>query len=183
VFDYNSTNSDVLGWLIARLSGMSYEKFIQQNIWAKLGAEHDAYMNVDRACMGIGTGGFNCTLRDAARFGIMVKNRGEYNGQQVIPDSWIDEITNLSDKDKQKMAANTKYAENGWMAYKNMWWVLDDENPEFAAVGVHGQVVYVNIKADVVITLFGSRPEASSAGYKPFISKILACRKIAEELK
>ena len=48
-FDYNSSNADVLGWLIARLSGQPFQDFIQQNIWAKLGAEHDATIAVDRA--------------------------------------------------------------------------------------------------------------------------------------
>ena len=54
-FDYNSTNTDVLGWLIARLSGMPLHRFMRQHIWAKLGTEHDAFIAADRAYMAVAT--------------------------------------------------------------------------------------------------------------------------------
>ncbi len=63
---------------------MAYDRFVRENIWSKLGAEHDAYITVDRAYMAIATGGFNTTLRDAARFGRMILNRGEFNGRQIV---------------------------------------------------------------------------------------------------
>ena len=81
-FDYNSANADVLGWLIARLSGQPFQDYIEDNIWSKIGAEHDAYILVDRAYMPAVTGGMNSTARDALRFGMMVRDRGEYNGQR-----------------------------------------------------------------------------------------------------
>ena len=87
-FDYNSTNADVLGWLIARISGQPLQDFIQHNLWARLGAEHDALLAVDRALVPVATGGMNTTLRDAARFGMMIRDRGEFAGEQVIPAQW-----------------------------------------------------------------------------------------------
>ncbi|NPD48133.1 serine hydrolase [Lentimicrobium sp. S6] len=183
VFDYNSANSDLLGWLISRISGMSYDQFIQQNIWAKLGTDHDAYIAVDRAYMGIATGGFNSTLRDAAHFGSMILNRGNFNGQQIVSAAWVDATINLTAKDKAKMNNNTRYAGSQWIAYKNMWWVLDEQKGEYAAVGIHGQVIYINRKAGIVIAFFSSQPVASAAGNSVFWSKILACQKIASEIK
>jgi CubicO group peptidase (beta-lactamase class C family) len=183
VFDYNSANADVLGWLIARISGMPYDRFIQKHIWSKLGAEHDAFIAVDRAYMPVATGGFNSTLRDAARFGRMILNRGKINGQQIISADWIDATINLSSQDKTKMKANVKYKDSSWLAYKNMWWVLDEQKGEYAAVGIHGQVIYINRDANIVITFFSSQPVASAAGYNPFWSKILASQKIAMKLK
>lgn len=183
VFDYNSANSDLLGWLIARISGMPYERFLQKYIWSKLGAEHDAYVTVDRAYMGISTGGFNCTLRDAARFGSMILNRGKFNGQQIVSPEWVDASIKLSSKDKAKMKNNEKYVDSSWLAYKNMWWVLDDDKGEYAAVGIHGQVIYINRNSNIVISFFSSQPVASAAEATSFWSKLFACRKIAEELK
>jgi len=84
-FDYNSSNADVLGWLIARISGEPFQDYVQRTIWARLGAEHDAFIAVDRAYMPVATGGMNTTLRDAARFGMMIRDRGEFGGQQVVP--------------------------------------------------------------------------------------------------
>lgn len=183
VFDYSSPNSDLLGWMIARISGMPYEKFVQKHIWSKLGTEHDASILADRAYMAISTGGFNSTLRDAARFGSMILNRGNYNGSQIVSAEWVDEPLKLTDKDKQKMIDNGKYEENAWIAYKNMWWIIDENKGEYAAVGVHGQVIYINRQANLVVSYFSSQPDASAANYKPFMSKIKACQKIANELE
>lgn len=183
VFDYNSANSDVLGWVIARVSGMPYTDFIWQNVWSRLGAEHDAYIAVDRALQGVATGGFNSTLRDAARFGAMILNRGEWNGQQIVPAEWVDASLRLNDKDKAKMAADEKYKGTPYVAYKNMWWVFDEAKGEYAAIGVHGQVIYINRDADVVIAMFSSQPQASAAGNIPFWNKMNAVRAIAAALK
>ena len=124
-FDYNSANADVLGWLIARLSGQPFQDYIEDNIWSKIGAEHDAYILVDRAYMPAVTGGMNSTARDALRFGMMVRDRGEYNGQRIIPASWIDATLDVSDRLLANMQANTKYQNESWSAYHNMWWILD----------------------------------------------------------
>jgi CubicO group peptidase (beta-lactamase class C family) len=180
VFDYNSANADVIGWLVARISGLSLNEFIAQNIWSKLAVEHDAAIAVDRAYMPVATGGMNTTARDAARFGQMILNDGVYNGKQVIPSAWVKAITELSDKDKSKMIANNKYKNEAWQAYKNMWWLLDAEQGEFAAVGVYGQVIYINKAENVVISFFSSQAKASSANNQQFRDKLMAIRQLAK---
>lgn len=182
-FDYNSSNADVAGWLVARVSGMPLSDFIQQNIWSKIGTEHDALIAIDRAYMPVATAGMSTTLRDAARFGQMILNRGEVNGEQVIPAKWVDQSLNISEKDKQKMKTNPIYKDNSWTAYKNMWWILDAEQGEYAAVGIYGQVIYINRSADVVIAYFSSDETASASRNLKFQSKLFAAQKIAQELK
>ncbi len=182
-FDYNSANADLAGWLISRVSGMPYHQFIQQHIWSKLGAENDAFIAADRALMAVATGGMNTTARDAARFGRMILNRGQVNGKQIVPTDWVDASLAISDKDKRKMKANSKYQDNSWIAYKNMWWIIDETQGEYAAVGVHGQVIYINRAADVVIAYFSSQPTASAARNPQFQSKLFAARAIARHLQ
>lgn len=181
-FDYNSSNADVLGWLIARISGQSFQDYIQQNIWAKLGAEHDATIVVDRAYMPVVTGGMNSTLRDAVRFGMMIRDRGVFDGEQVIPAAWIDESLNINDKLRANMSNNPKYSEEPWLAYHNMWWILDAEAGEYCAVGIHGQVIYINRKANTSMAWFSSQPGASAAGNKAFRAKLNAARALAGSL-
>ena len=181
-FDYNSSNADVLGWLIARLSGQPFQDFIQQNIWAKLGAEHDAIIAVDRAYMPAVTGGMNSTLRDAARFGMMIRDSGKFNGQQIIPRKWVEATLDVSDQLKANMAANSNYQEETWSAYHNMWWILDESIGEFAAVGIHGQVIYINRKADTVMAWFSSQPVAGAARNESFRAKLKAAREMAAGL-
>ena len=181
-FDYNSSNADVLGWLIARISGLPFQDYVQRHIWAKLGAEHDAYIAVDRAYMPAVTGGMNSTLRDALRFGIMIKDRGMFNGQKVIPASWIDQTLKVSEQLKINMRNNSKYQADPWQAYHNMWWILDADKGEYGAVGIHGQVIYINRKADTVMAWFSSQPGASSAGNLDFRLKLAAARQLAASL-
>ncbi len=182
-FDYNSANADVIGWLVARVSGMPLHDFLQEEIWSRLGAEHDALIAVDRAYMPVATGGMTTTLRDAALFGQMILKRGQVNGQQVIPANWVDQSLRVSEKDTQKMKSNAKYQDNSWTAYKNMWWIIDHEQGEYAAVGVHGQVIYINRSANVVIAYFSSLPVASASRNPQFQSKLFAAQKIAQQLK
>ncbi len=178
-FDYNSSNADVLGWLIARISGQPFQDYIQQHIWAKLGAEHDATIVVDRAFMPVVTGGMNSTLRDALRFGMMVRDRGQFNGQQVVPAAWVDESLNVSDRLRSNMADNPKYGEEPWLAYHNMWWILDPQAGEYCAVGIHGQVIYINRRANTVMAWFSSQPGAGATKNRHFRAKLNAARALA----
>ncbi len=181
-FDYNSTNADVLGWLVARLSGMPLHKYLQQNIWSKLHTEHDAFIAADRAYMAVATGGMNSTLRDAARFGQMILQRGKYKGTQVVPATWVDASLNLSETHIRNMRANTKYQNMPWQAYHNMWWILNADKGEYAAVGIHGQVIYINRSANTVIAWFSSQKKASAANNPQFSAKLKVSREIASAL-
>lgn len=181
-FDYNSANADVIGWLLARVSGQPFEQFIHQHIWSKLGCEHDAYVCADRAYMAVTTGGMNSTLRDLARFGSMILQQGCYNGHQVLPAAWVDATLNITVKDRQKMRAKTKYQNEVWSAYHNMWWILDAEAGEYCGVGIHGQALYLNRRREVVIAFFSSQPVASNTKSPFFTAKLRAARRIAEEV-
>ncbi len=178
-FDYNSTNADVLGWLVARLSGMPLEQFLEEKIWAKLHTEHDAAIAADRAYMAVATGGMNSSLRDAARFGQLMLQRGKYAGQQIIPSAWVDASLNIDERLRANMRNNPKYQNEPWEAYRNMWWVLDSAKGEYAAVGIHGQVIYINRAANMVAAWFSSQGKASAANNPQFRAKMLATRAIA----
>ncbi len=182
VFEYNSTNADVIGWLVSRLSGKDLGIFIEENIWQKLGVEHDGAMVVDRAAMPVATGGMMSTARDAARFGQMILHKGKFNGQQILPVHWLEQTTAITLHYLYTMAANPVYQDNDWQAYHNMWWLLDAEAGEFAAVGIHGQVIYINRSTNTVIAYFSSQPVASAARNPDFIAKLQAARAMARYL-
>lgn len=185
VFEYNSPNADVIGWLIARISGISTLEYIRESIWAKIGAEHDATLTVDRAYMGVTTASLSTTLRDATLFGKLILDRGKLDGKQIVPSKWIDEITTLTPGDKLRYAKNEVNTKSGmpWITYKNFWWILDEKKGELAAVGTNGQVIYINRSAGLVITYFSCHPGASSAGNKNFQIKLEACRTLAGNLE
>ena len=181
-FDYNSSNADVIGWLISRVSDQPYEQFISEQIWSKLGMEHDAYFTVDRAFMPVVTGGMNSTLRDAARFALMIKNEGKVNNKQLIPSAWIKSSLNIDEKLKSHMIANRKYGEESWEAYHNMWWFLDGEKGEFCATGIHGQVIYINRSKNTVMVWFSNQPGAAAPKNINYQSKLNAARSLVNSL-
>ena len=181
-FDYNSSNADVIGWLISRVSGQPYEQFISEQIWSKLGMEHDAYFTVDRAFMPVVTGGMNSTLRDAARFALMIRDEGRVKNKQLIPSEWINSALNIDEKLKSHMTANPKYGEESWEAYHNMWWILDGEKGEFCATGIHGQVIYINRSKNTVMVWFSNQPGAAAPKNINYQSKLNAARSLVNSL-
>ena len=48
-----------------------------------------------------------------------------------------------------------------------MWWVASEEQGMFAARGIHGQTIYVDPKAEMVIARFASNPVAANGANDP----------------
>jgi hypothetical protein len=163
-FAYKTVNTDALGWVIARATKMSVGDNLQQRIWSKLGAEQDAYFNIDTVGTEFAGGGLNTGLRDLARFGEMMRNDGRFNGQQIVPKAVVDDIRRGADK---AHFAKAGYALLPGWSYRNMWWVSHNEHGAYSARGVHGQVVYIDPKAEMVIARYASFPLASNANLDP----------------
>jgi CubicO group peptidase (beta-lactamase class C family) len=164
VFAYKTVNSDVLGWVIRRATGKSIGDNLSERIWRKLGAEQDAYFVVDSVGNEFAGGGLNASLRDMARFGEMMRLGGQFNGAQVVPKAVVADIQRGGDASKFPQASYPQL--KGW-SYRNMWWVSNNENGAYAARGVHGQAIYIDPKAEMVIARFASHPIAANAGNDP----------------
>jgi CubicO group peptidase (beta-lactamase class C family) len=163
-FAYKTVNTDVLGWVISRATGRNVAQLLSEKIWSRLGAEQDAYFTVDSIGTPFAGGGLNTGLRDLARFGEMLRNDGRFNGQQIVPKTVVDEIRQGGDK---KAFAQAGYELlKGW-SYRSMWWVTDKEGGAFMARGVHGQRIYVDPQAEMVIVRYASHPIASNSANDP----------------
>lgn len=161
-FTYRSVNTEVLGWLIARVTGKPAHQVLSERIWSRLGAEHDADIMVDGAGAGIAAGGLNPTLRDMARFGEMMRQGGHYNGQQIVPAAVVDRIRKGG---RQSDFATAGYALLPDWSYRSQWWVTHNAHGAFTARGVHGQTIWIDPKAEVVIARFASNPKAGNANF------------------
>lgn len=163
-FSYKTINTDVLGWVIARVSGRNVAQLLSERIWSRLGAEQDAYFTVDSIGTPFAGGGLNTGLRDLARFGEMLRNDGQFNGQQIIPQAVVADIRQGGDK---QAFAKAGYALlKGW-SYRSMWWVTNKDGGAFMARGVHGQRIYIDPKAQMVIVRYASHPVASNSANDP----------------
>ena len=160
IFGYKTVNADALGWIISRASGKSVSDLLADKIWKKLGMEQDAYYQVD----GLGTpfagGGLNAGLRDLARFGELVRNHGKFSGGQLFPAQAVIDIEKGGSK--EAFLKSDHPALKGW-SYRNMWWMTENKNGAYAARGVHGQTIYIDPTAEMVIVRLASHPIAGNA--------------------
>jgi hypothetical protein len=176
-FAYRSANAEVTAWLIRRVTGQSAQQVLQERIWSKLGAEQDAFIQLDAYGNAIGAGGLNTGLRDLARFGELMRLNGAWNGQQVIPAAVVAQIRRGGSR--EKFVAGGYSTLPGW-SYHDQWWISHDDHGAFEARGVYGQAIYIDPKAEMVIARFASAPWASNLYLDP--KSLPAFRALADHL-
>lgn len=164
VFAYKTVNSDVLAWITRRVSGQSLSTQLSTRIWQPTGAEKDAHYTVDRLGIESGGGGLNTTVRDLVRFGEVMRNRGQFNGRQIVPTSVVDDIAKGGDP---KKFAPAGYATLPGWSYRNQWWVSHNAHGAYMARGIHGQSIYVDPRAEMVIARYASHPVAGNVNNDP----------------
>lgn len=159
-FGYKTVNTDALGWIISRATGKSVADLLSERIWSRIGMEQDAYYQVD----GLGTpfagGGLNASLRDLARFGELIRNEGKWQGRQIFPAEAVEDIRKGGSREAFAKAGYSQL--QGW-SYRNMWWITGNENGAFSGRGVHGQAIYIDPAAEMVIVRLASHPVAGNA--------------------
>lgn len=163
-FAYKTVNSDVLGWIIARATGRDVAQLLSERIWSRIGAEQDAYLTVDSTGTPFAGGGLNTGLRDLARFGELLRNDGRFNGEQILPKAVTQDIRRGGDQQKFAKAGYTLLP---GFSYRDMWWVSHNDHGAYMARGVHGQRIYIDPKAEMVIVRYASHPIASNSANDP----------------
>jgi hypothetical protein len=153
VWEYKTLDTAVLGWLIERVSGGStLAAYAAQRLWEPLGAEADGFYILDGVP---GTGrefsgaGFNATLRDWARVGLMMLNGGQANGRQIVPRDWVRE--------------STRRSAPGEAPYAYQWWTVPGSPQAFQATGLQGQFVYVDPATRTIVVKLSHFPPADTA--------------------
>jgi CubicO group peptidase (beta-lactamase class C family) len=163
-FAYKTANTDILGWILRRVTGQRLNDMLSERLWAPLGCEQDGRLLVDSAGTEFAGGGFNGCLRDMARFGEMMRCGGVFNGRRIVPQAVVDDIRRGADP---ALFAPAGYVNLPGASYRNQWWVSHDAHDVFMARGIHGQGIYIDPTAEMVIARFGSHPQAASAGNDP----------------
>lgn len=159
-FAYRTVNTDVLGWLIGRVTGQPLAKVLSELIWSRIGAEQDAAFAVDGHGADFAGGGLCTGLRDLARLGETMRLGGFFNGAQIVPEAVVADIRGGADAQRFARAGYTRLA--GW-SYRNMWWVAHDAHGSFTAQGIHGQALHIDLVAEMVVARFASHPLAANA--------------------
>jgi CubicO group peptidase (beta-lactamase class C family) len=177
-FNYSTFDAQVLGWVLEAATGMSLAAYATERLWNHIGAERDAYYWLTRAKprTAIGAGSFNATARDVARLGLLMASDGVAGGKQVVPREWV---RRSRGGDNPRLAVGglgpSGYAHYG---YANQWWTLGSSAfHAYTGVGVHGQYLFVDPAAGVVIVKCSAWPTQDDE--RRDLETITALRRIA----
>lgn len=171
VWRYKSPNSDLLGWVLERVGGERLASLMSRYLWQPMGAEADAYITVDRKGAARTAGGICVLPRDLLRFGELVRNRGYANGQQVIPERWIEDCSDGGSREAWERGESAKEFPAG--SYRNKWYQTGNEHRAMLAIGIHSQWIYINPTTEVTIVKLSSqneplRPDLDNANMQAF---------------
>jgi CubicO group peptidase (beta-lactamase class C family) len=146
-FEYVSGNTQLLGLVLERsLKGKTITSYLQEKLWTPLGMEYDASWSIDKKKNGLEKTFccLNARARDFAKIGRLYKNKGNWNGKQIVSQKWVEESTKLETAD-----GSASY-------YQYQWW-LPTPNEDFMAEGILGQFVYVNPSKNLIIVRLGKK--------------------------
>jgi len=159
-FHYRTILTNVIAMVIERVTGRRVQNLLEERLWQKLGPEQDAAIVVDRSGFPYVGAGMNACARDLARFGQMLLGNGEYNGEQIVPASWVQKTLNGDEKLRALFAAS----EYGEMIpgghYHNQVWA-NVEQGVMICIGIHGQTIHINQKTGVVSVKLSTHPDSA----------------------
>ena len=153
--NYNTGETQVVAEVLRAAVGRPLATYLSDRIWSRFGMEADANWWLDSpGGTEIGGSGLSATLRDYGRFGLFVLGGGVAAGDSILPASWVREAT--TPKTLRGGAA---------VDYGYLWWTgatpASRRDGAFMAIGIHGQYLYVNPIARIVIVVWGARPHPS----------------------
>jgi CubicO group peptidase (beta-lactamase class C family) len=155
-FPYVSTNTDLLGWILERASGIRFADLLSTLLWKPMGAQSSAYITVDRLGAPRCAGGICTTTMDLARVGQLIVQDGRRNDTPIVPAGWIEDM--LGGGDPRAWAAGDliSYFGDRTMHYRNQWYVVRDSGIALG-LGVYGQNVFVDKAKEIVVAKVSSQ--------------------------
>ena len=159
-FSYKTVCTNVLGLVLERAMGAPLSTLLTDHIWAKLPMRCDASIVVDETRFPYVGAGMSACARDLLTFGQLMIDDGACANEQIIPEAWVRD-TREGNAAVKAQAAASDYAEMlaGWH-YRNQVWSTDTPGV-MLAMGIHGQMIYMDTDAQVVVIKFSSHPDPS----------------------
>jgi len=149
---YNNYNPLLLGIILERVTHKSISNYLEEKLWTKMGG-NDASWSIDENGFEKMESGINCSAIDYAKFGLLMLNSGNFNGEQIIPKSWVQKST----QPENKVKGYYDYLQDHNTYYQYFWWgkMRDKSQNDFFALGNKGEYIYINPKKKLVIIRLG----------------------------
>ncbi|MEM7017931.1 MAG: serine hydrolase [Pseudomonadota bacterium] len=160
---YRSIETDVLAHCMIATTGKSLPQLVSELLWQPMGAEYPASFTVDAAGYALADGGFNATLQDYARFGLLYLHQGfNLQSESVIPANWVNDT---------RRGNHQHFAVTGSIglpdgAYRNQFWIEDSQNRAIMCVGIFGQLIYIQPDREFMFVKLSTWPTALNSEFK-----------------
>ncbi len=149
-FNYQSGNTQLLGYVIQKATGTSLSNYASLKLWKPLGAENAAYWSTDKLngdeksfCC------FYATARDFARVGSLMVNKGSFNGKNIVSESYMNEAFAYADLSTKEGIKNQRYGLHFWIYFDGYEKVL-------CCNGLKGQFIIAIPSRKIVIVRIGN---------------------------
>ena len=178
-FVYRSIETEVLGWLVARVAGERLVDFMSRELWAPMGAAQDANFTVDRAGTPLASGGLNAALSDYARFGQLFLEEGSVDGRQVVPAAWVAQCSQ-GDAAAFAVKYGERFPDCPGAAYSRQWWALAPQRRRQVGLGIFGQMLWIDPVDQLVVAKLSTWPDYLSDPFR--MATFKACEAIGRAL-
>lgn len=135
---YSTGETNLVGVLVSRATQKTLSHYLSEKIWQPAGMAQQATWILSKTGQEISGCCLQAATRDFARFGQLVLNGAQINGQPTLPEGWLQEAT----------TARTGIGQPG-RGYGYQWWTYDDGS--FAARGIFGQGIFIDPARQLVI--------------------------------
>jgi CubicO group peptidase (beta-lactamase class C family) len=154
MYNYQSGNSQLLGFIIEKATGRSVSDYLYEKIWSQVGAENDAFWSLDKkngveksfCCM-------YATSRDFARIGKLILNKGKWQEKQLISEEFMNEFVKNPSLKTEEGVPNLRYGLHVWTYYMG-------ETEVHYCRGILGQYIITIPSKNLVIIRTGEKREA-----------------------
>ena len=143
-FLYNTSATYMQSAIVQKVTGTKVLDYLQPRLFEPLGIEQPTW---ESSPEGISTGGYGLSIRteDIARFGQLYLQKGKWQGQQLVPESWVQEAT-------ARQVANGSNPLSDWdQGYGYQFWRC--RHGAYRGDGAFGQYCIVLPEQETVIAI------------------------------
>lgn len=157
-FCYNSLGTYMLSAIVQKVTGQKVVDYLSKRLFFPLGIDKPEW---EESPQGINCGGWGLYLKteDLAKMGLLLLQRGSWNGKQILPEEWVEEATKCQVPSVPAGMRPEDAAKNGLTEETSDWvqgygyqtWQC--RHHAFRADGMYGQYIIVIPKAEAVIVV------------------------------
>lgn len=143
-FTYCTTGCQILSGIFTKATGQTLKAFAEKELFAPLDINGNRPWGVDH--QGYNYGGVTLELkaRDMLKIGQLFMNGGQYNGQQVVSEAWVNSSTSTQFENHHSMFYSTHYG--------YLWWIGEQNGVDYYfANGYGGQFICVFPELDLLV--------------------------------